>query len=95
MIGRNETRSVLKYLCSYFECFVRKPYIIKHNISLETYVCNTKQHIHYKLNGAARLIHQSFKIDLWQSNVKHSQHSIMVLVQSIWDSRTGGNANQY
>ena len=64
-------------------------------ISLETYVCNATQHIHYKLNGAPRLIHQSFKIDLWQSNVKLSKHSIMVLVQSIWDSRTGGNANQY
>ena len=63
-------------------------------MSLETYACNTK-HIHYKLGGAARLIHQSLKISLWQPNVKHSKQTIMVLFQSIWDSRTGGNANQY
>ena len=57
-------------------------------MSLETYVCNTK-HIHYKLDRAARLIHQSFKINLWQPNVKHSKHVIMVSFKSIWDSRTG------
>ena len=56
---------------------------------LETYVCNTMQHIHYKLARAARLIHQSFKINLWQANVKHNKQTIMVLFQSIWDSRTG------